>query len=171
MGHTTTRCGERTRQRQEQQHYHHDRTSSERNLGIGQPLFLKNFGTGHRTSSRWPHSEKTLKLPSKPGITGRSRGVTEALFDRTQQHTSQRQDPGQESIDMQEAERPNAMSHVRAELVVSKGQPRRSRLLKPVRNNAVSGRRSTRRQRGLQRSLERSPQSGDHIESGELPRD
>ncbi|XP_062505568.1 uncharacterized protein K02A2.6-like [Corticium candelabrum] len=38
--------GERTRQRQEQQRYQHDRTSRERNLGIGQPVFLKDFGAG-----------------------------------------------------------------------------------------------------------------------------
>ena len=90
--------GERTRQRKEQQRYQHDRTSRERNLGIGQPVFLKNFGTGES----W----------------------------------------------------------------VNKGQPSSSHPFKPVRNNAVPGRRSTRTQRGLQRRLERSPQSGDPIKNG-----
>ena len=114
--------GEWTQQRQEQQRYQHNRTNRERTLGIGQPVFLIKFGTGEPWVTGTVEEQTravsyTVHLPDDRIVRrhldhlrnwatqDEAGGETEALVDRTQHHTSQRQDPGQESIDMKEAER------------------------------------------------------------------
>ena len=73
-------------------------------MGDGDGRRTNRGGVLHSTSARGPHSEETLRSPSKPALQDEAGGETEALVDRTQQHTSQRQDLEQESMDMQEAE-------------------------------------------------------------------